>query len=217
MDTVVLPIDRQWIGAIFPTVGSMGVLDFITDAFSSKKKQPSGNAEAGSKGNVKTISAGGETLLVAKPQDGKRKKAASVTAECNEEALGFSISLEHSDSRKRAALRISLPGLELYIHRLKKKFPATDISATGIGFSFEKPRIKGGVELMADIVHEGQVMAKNVTCKVMHHEQGTVGCRFVELDRSQDDAVNKLVLIGQKLQAERRKHSAKAELEPTKL
>lgn len=217
MDLLVLSIDRQWIDTIIPTAANMGIFNFITDAFSSKKKQSSGKGEAVAKGSVKTISAGGESLQVAKPKGGKRKTAASIVAECDEEALGFSISLQHSDSRKRAALRISLEGLELYIHRLKKKYPATDISATGVGFSFEKPRIKGGVELAVDILHEGEVKAKNVMCRVMHHEQGTVGCRFVELDRSQDDAVNKLVLLGQKIQAERRKHGAKAEIEPTKL
>ena len=36
-------------------------------------------------------------------------------------------------------------------------------------------------------------------------KKASVGCRFVDLDRAQDDAVNKVVLLGQKQLAERKK------------
>lgn len=202
----------------------MGLLDRIKETFSRGSKPPARKAA-----QTGDISLGTDTKAAKKPATtkssndvtvktgGKKKKATEFKADVNEEALDFSISLKNSDSRKRNAIRITLDDLEIYIHRLNKKFPVTNISATGLGFSFEKPRIKGGVILAVDIVHEGEVKAKNVTCKVMHHEKGAVGCKFVELDRPQDDAVNKLVLLGQKLQAERRKQGMKAQPKPTKL
>ncbi|WP_158948704.1 PilZ domain-containing protein [Pseudodesulfovibrio cashew] len=137
----------------------------------------------------------------------KRKKAERVSAApIDEEALGFSISIKKDDelSKKRHAIRIRLKGLEVHIHRLKKRFPVMDISATGLGFAFEKPRFKGGVELDMDLILNGEVKAQNVLCKVMRHERGTVGCTYVDPDRAQDDTIHALVLLGQKQQAERK-------------
>ena len=136
-----------------------------------------------------------------------RKKSKQIKAEpIDETALGFSISLKADDAyaKKRNAIRVPVKGLTVYIHRLKKSFKTSDISATGLGFKFAKPRIKGGVKLEMDIILNGTKMASGVLCKVMRHEGGNVGCQFVDLDRAQDDAVNKVVLIGQKEQAARK-------------
>lgn len=138
----------------------------------------------------------------------KRKKSEQIKADpINENALGFSISLKHEDeqAKKRNALRIAVKGLTVFIPRLKKKFPVTDISATGLGFAFEKPRIKAGVKLSMDIYLKDTCKAKDVNCKVMRHSRKSVGCLFIELDRSQDDAVHEIVLLGQKQQSARKK------------
>lgn len=206
----------------------MGLFDFITDKFSKKKKSQTSKKGQVAKGSAKSSKgtkppgkgknapASNIDLKVKKTK--ARKKAVSVSsAPIKEEALGFSISLKNSHSRQRQAVRIVLTGLEVYIHRLKKRYPVTNISATGLGFKFEKPRVKGGVRLDMDLIHEDKVVTKKVQCKVMRHEQGSVGCIFVELDRPQDDAVHKLVLLGQKQQAERKKKGTKAEPKPTKL
>jgi len=137
----------------------------------------------------------------------KRKKSQTVHASpIDEAALGFSISLkeENEQSKKRNALRISVKNLTVHVARLNKQFPVTDISATGLGFNFEKPRIKSGVKLKMDIYLNGKNKTSEVMCKVMRHERGSVGCVFVDLDRAQDDAVHEIVLLGQKQQAARK-------------
>jgi len=133
----------------------------------------------------------------------KRKKSKQIQADpINEEALGFSISLKGEDekSKKRNALRITVEGLTVHVSRLNKQFPVSDISATGLGFEFEKPRVKGGVKLKMDLFLNGELKASEIECKVMRHDRGSVGCIFEELDRAQDDAVHEVVLLGQKQQ-----------------
>jgi hypothetical protein len=137
----------------------------------------------------------------------KRKKAEQVTsAPINKTALGFSISLkgENEHAKKRNALRIKVEGLTVHITRLNKQFPVSDISATGLSFEFEKPRVKGGVKLEMDIYLDGNKKASKVMCKVMRHNRGSVGCLFEDLDRTQDDMVHEIVLLGQKQQAARK-------------
>ncbi|WP_319543717.1 PilZ domain-containing protein [uncultured Pseudodesulfovibrio sp.] len=142
--------------------------------------------------------------------DGKPKgrlKSKQITADpIDEAALGFSISLKTEDAyaKKRNAIRMTVEGLTVFIPRLKKRFEVSDISATGLGFKFEKPRIKAGVKIKMDIVLKGEKLATDILCQVRRHEKGNVGCAFVELDRAQDDAVHKIVLIGQKEQAARK-------------
>ncbi|WP_243925085.1 PilZ domain-containing protein [Pseudodesulfovibrio sp. S3-i] len=171
----------------------------------------------GKKKTVKKSRQGSPKVTESIPLDLKdkpkgRKKSHQVTVDpIDETALGFSISLKDDHVKKRHSLRISVKGLKVFIPRLKKSFEVSDISPTGLGFKFEKPRIKGGVKLEMDIVLEGKKEAVGVLCKVMRHERGNVGCAFVELDRAQDDAVHKIVLIGQKQQAERKKAKKDAE------
>ncbi len=141
----------------------------------------------------------------------KRKKSEKISSDpIDEKALGFSISLKGEDeqAKKRDALRITVKGLTVYIPRLNKKFAVTDISATGLGFAFEKPRVKAGIKLKMDIHLKEKVIATEILCKVMRHARGSVGCVFIDLDRAQDDAVHEIVLLGQKQQAAR-KNAAK--------
>jgi len=169
-----------------------------------KRAQAAGTAKPARKPAPQT----GDSLSLSVPKkDPKRKKARQVkAAPIDESALGFSISLKGEDERakKRNALRIKVKGLTVFIHRLKKQFPVTDISATGLGFAFEKPHVKGGVKLVMDIYLEGVKKAGDIECKVMRHERGSVGCIFIDLDRHQDDAVHEIVLLGQKQQTERK-------------
>jgi len=191
----------------------MGIFDAFTSLFSKsakgskKKKKAAGKKGAPKKKAPAAQSDPGATITLAGKAKG-RKKSRQVHADpIDEAALGFSISLKGEDeqAKKRSAIRITVKGLAVRIPRLKKIFKVSDISATGLGFFFEKPRIKAGVELKMDIVLDKKIVAKNVVCKVRRHEKGQVGCRFVDLDRAQDDAVNKVVLLGQKQMAERKK------------
>jgi len=197
----------------------MGFLDFFTSFFSRRAKpkakggkRPAGKAKTPARSAPKATgsrSQDGESidLHVTKTKEMKRKKAEKISAApIDEKALGFSISLKTEDaqSKKREALRIRVNNLFVHVSRLNKRYPVTDISATGLGFAFEKPRIKAGVDLVMTIILDGKVMAKDVQCKVRRHDRGSVGCAFVDLDRAQDDAVHAIVLRGQKEQAARK-------------
>ncbi len=209
----------------------MGLFDFITNIFhkpskgktkvvkktarvkTGQKKTPEKRKPSNTKRektrtkSIKNKKSAPNLLLKVANKDETRKKAKQFKADpINEEALGFNISLKGEDeqSKKRNALRIKVKGLTVYIDRLKKQFPVSDISATGLGFEFEKPRIKGGVKLKMNIYLKDKIMVSDVMCKVMRHERGSVGCIFIDLDRAQDDAVHGIVLLGQKQQAARK-------------
>ncbi len=147
-------------------------------------------------------------FILEKSKGKKRKKTKQIkTAPVNTEALGFTVSLKKTDelSKKRKAIRIRVDGLEVHVHRLQKNYAVTDISATGMSFAFKKPRIKGGIKLKMDMYLNGEMKISNLLCKVMRHERGSVGCMFVDLDRSQDDIIHGIVLLGQKQQADRKR------------
>jgi len=172
-----------------------------------KKKKTAIAASASKKPAKQTKLAAMLPFSLDKSKGKKRKKSQKITADpIDEQALGFSISLKGDDehAKKRNALRIDVKGLKVHIHRLKKQFKVTDISATGLGFAFDKPRIKSGVKLEMDIYLNGQTKASSVVCKVMRHTRGSVGCVFEELDRAQDDAVHEIVLLGQKQQSDKK-------------
>jgi hypothetical protein len=126
-----------------------------------------------------------------------------------EDALGFSITIKDGKITKRKAFRVTVDGLAAFIPRLGKTFPVSDISASGLGFHFQKPRIKCGVKIKMDLLINGGREVEAVLCKVMRHERGVVGCAFVELDRKQEDAVSRIVLEGEKQLAARRTASRK--------
>ncbi|MFH1914217.1 MAG: PilZ domain-containing protein [Pseudomonadota bacterium] len=205
----------------------MGFFDFFTSLFSRRAKpaakggkKPANKAKTPAKPAAKpsqksaakptdSRNPGEEAIAfkVTKTGEKKRRKAEKISAApIDEKALGFSISLKTEDaqSKKREALRIRVDNLFVHVSRLNKRYPVTDISATGLGFAFEKPRVKAGVDLVMTIILDGKVAAKDVQCKVRRHDRGSVGCAFVDLDRAQDDAVHAIVLRGQKEQAARK-------------
>lgn len=172
-----------------------------------KKKKAAPTKEAAKKKKPvkkkKKESSGILPFSLDKKRGKKRKKSKQISADpIDEQSLGFNISIKGEDaqSKKRKAVRITVSGLVVHVQRLKKKYEVTDISATGLGFAFEKPRVKGGVKLKLDLILNGEVKAKDLLCKVMRHDRGSVGCIFQDLDRGQDDAVHEVVLLGQKQQ-----------------
>lgn len=159
---------------------------------------------------AKAEKSSGNMLFSLGKKGNKRKKSEQIKADpINKEALGFSISLkgENEQSKKRNALRIKVKGLTVHVARLNKQYPVSDISATGLGFEFEKPRVKAGVMLKMDLYLDGTKKASDIMCKVRRHERGSVGCVYIDLDRAQDDIVHEIVLLGQKQQsASKRAH-----------
>lgn len=190
----------------------MGIFDAFTSLFSkSNEKGKTGKRPVPPKGapqkKRKPSAECDDGIRLEGKAEGRRKCREIHSDPIDEASLGFSISLKGDDGkeRKRSAIRIPVKGLAVRIPRLKKILKVTDISATGLGFPFEKPRIKAGAHLKLDLVLDRKIVARDVICKVRRHEKGLVGCRFVDLDRAQDDAVSRMVLLGQKQMAERKK------------
>jgi hypothetical protein len=180
----------------------MGILNSLGKLFSR-----SGKDGAPTKGKAaKTVAKSGKDVAV---ELGKAPKPANHdegfhAAPVDEEALGFSITIKDGRITKRKAFRVTVDGLAAFIPRLGKTFPVTDISASGLGFRFQKPRIKCGVKIKMDLLINGGREVEAVLCKVMRHERGVVGCAFADLDRKQEDAVSRIVLEGEKQLASRR-------------
>lgn len=99
---------------------------------------------------------------------------------------------------KRTAFRVPIRGLDIACAELNARCPALDISATGIGFQYQGPRVKGGTVLTLDVRLAGTVLAQQIPVKVMRHEGGVLGCAFLEMTRPQEEAVGKIVVGAQR-------------------
>lgn len=169
-----------------------------------KKKQPA-------KAKASKLTSALKLKKSDKPQKAKKVKSAPI----DKENLGFGISFsEEEGTSRRKAFRITVSGLKIRCEPLGGLLLATDLSASGIGFKFKKPRIKCGVRIKLDIVHQNNIVASDIPCKVVRHEKGTVGCQFLDMDRHQEDAIHSLVVVGQKEQAARRKQQKDAKWTP---
>jgi len=135
-----------------------------------------------------------------------RKKSKVEAAPIDEEALGFSFKAPKAKDERRNAVRVSVEGLALRVDRVGV-LPCINISATGAGFRFSKARFKHGVKLTLALEFQEKTVAEGIAAKVVRHDGDAVGVEFLELDRRQEDAVSKLVLVGQKQQAARRQGS----------
>ncbi|WP_449242737.1 PilZ domain-containing protein [Desulfovibrio sp.] len=105
---------------------------------------------------------------------------------------------DEAKGEKRKAFRVSVRGLDVACPELGSVYPTTDISATGLGFRFQGPRVKGGTALTLTLRYGGKALAQGIPGKVMRHEGGVVGCAFLELSRTQEDAIYKIVLAAQR-------------------
>ncbi|EGB13961.1 type IV pilus assembly PilZ [Pseudodesulfovibrio mercurii] len=184
----------------------MGILDSLGKIFSKTGKSTSPAKDETARALAEIRRRGSAPPAKPAPERDTGFHAAPV----DEAALGFSITIKNGRITKRKAFRISVDGLTVFVHRLGKTYPVTDISASGLGFSFLKPRIKCGVKIKMDLLLNGGREIEGVLCQVMRHEQGVVGCAFVDLDRKQEDAVGRIVLEGEKQLAARRTATRKS-------
>lgn len=137
----------------------------------------------------------------------KGKKKTEIKAEpIDEDALGFSFKPPTNKEERRNAVRIAVDGLAIRVDRVGL-LPCINISATGAGFRFSKARFKHGVKLTLALEFQEKTVAEGIAARVVRHDGDAVGVEFLELDRRQEDAVSKLVLVGQKQQAARRNGS----------
>ncbi|MEZ7195997.1 PilZ domain-containing protein [Pseudodesulfovibrio karagichevae] len=189
----------------------MGILDSLGKIFSRSGKDGS---PAVGKAPATAARPGKDPAPAAKPSGSQDRDKGFHAAPVDEGSLGFSITIKDGRITKRKAFRVTVDGLAVFIPRLGKTFPVSDISASGLGFRFLKPRLKCGVKIRMDLLINGGREIEGVPCKVMRHEQGVVGCAFTELDRKQEDAISRIVLEGEKQLAARRNASRKGKPQP---
>lgn len=179
---------------------NMGILDSLGKIFSRSGKDgsPAAPDTAGSTADVRM---GRET---ASPPSATSRNETFHADPVDDAALGFSITIKDGRITKRKAFRVTVRGLAVFIPRLGKTYPVTDISTSGLGFHFEKPRIKTGAKIKMDLLLDGGRVVEGIPCEVVRHERGVVGCIFKDMDRKQEEAVDHLVLEGEKQLAARR-------------
>ncbi|MBU1247777.1 MAG: PilZ domain-containing protein [Proteobacteria bacterium] len=149
----------------------------------------------------------------------ERLKQEKKEQESQADPFGFSINLEDTKHDEvHQSIAITYPGLAAVCLELKKAVRVKDISTTGVGLRFESPRVKGGTLLTLTLgTKQGKILS-GVRAKVMRHEKGIIGAKFVELTRQQENTLSKLVLEGQKLQGRmRKKRTLPKEIEDLKV
>jgi len=178
----------------------MGIFDSLGRLFSKSGKDRAAKDKADRPAGSGTPPGG----PAGKPSSSRDRDNIFHAAYADEAAPGFSITIKNGRITKRKAFRVTVDGLAVFIPRLGQTFPASDISASGLGFRFQKPRMKCGAKIRMDLLINGGREAEGILCQVMRHERGIVGCAFVDLDRRQEDALGRIVLEGEKQLAARR-------------
>lgn len=115
----------------------------------------------------------------------------------------FSIKYTPS-SGKRAAYRAQIEGLHVKVAGRPAVYSATDLSPTGVGISGGTGMRPGETYEIA-LYRKGQRVAHGITARVVRADSTFAGLAFEDLDGRARDAVHRLVLDCQKLQAEQRK------------
>ncbi|SOB57005.1 protein of unknown function [Pseudodesulfovibrio profundus] len=169
----------------------MTVSDFITDFFC-------GIDHNGKSGDNQDAEEKACFLINSKYSSEQKAVCVNSQPEHSPEA-SFSVSIgDHTrKSVKRSAPRKVIPGLQIHLKRLNKRFPATDISASGVGFAFSTPRVKRGVDIIVDLYFGNALHAADLTCKVVRHENNVVGCRFITSGQPHDNSLQEILNMGQ--------------------
>jgi hypothetical protein len=163
----------------------------------AKKKPKDGPPPEAFAFSIKTTPKTEAAKPQARPQ-AKPQPAAPAREAKEAEAPDLDVKSGSEKKEKRTAFRVSIRGVDVACAELQARCPALDISATGIGFQYQGPRVKGGTPLTLDLRLAGKMLAQQIPVKVMRHEGGILGCAFLELNRVQEDAVGKIVVGAQR-------------------
>ncbi len=114
------------------------------------------------------------------------------------------IDIEFESNNKRRAYRVKCK--DFFVEYENKRFKVNDISATGISFWIdEKTSFKEGTEFNLNLLLKEKPILEDLRAKVVRREKDLVGCEFVDLNRKQVLALDKLVLELQKKEIEKLK------------
>lgn len=169
----------------------MSVSDFITDFFCgiSHNEESDNNQDTERKA----------CFLIDSKHVTEQKPVSENTQQDQSPEACFSVSIGNQSrkSAKRIAPRKVIPGLQIHLKRLNKRFEATNISTSGIGFAFSTPRVKRGVDIKVDLYFGNTLHAADLTCKVVRHENNVVGCRFISSGQPQNNSLQEILNLGQ--------------------
>ncbi|ACS80681.1 PilZ domain-containing protein [Maridesulfovibrio salexigens] len=124
-----------------------------------------------------------------------------------EESLDIEFKPQKDIPAARRAFRIDVDNMHVICRTPRVKCRILDISAGGIGFVSSK-EFPVGTIVEAVLLWSGKPVLKNVKLKIARRTPKVVGCEFIELERSQDKVISKIVLAAQKRLIEK-KHSGK--------
>lgn len=169
----------------------MTVSDFITDFFCGTNH----NEESGDNQGMKRKAC----LLANSEQGTKQPPLDENTQHAHLPEANFNISIGglSKKSAKRSAPRKVIPGLQIHLKRLDRRFAATDISTSGVGFAFSTPRVKRGANILVDLYFGNALHTANLRCKVVRHDNNVVGCRFITSGKPQENSLQSILNLGQ--------------------
>ncbi len=104
-----------------------------------------------------------------------------------------------SKNQARGAFRTSIPGLVIKISGRPKPYAVKDFSVNGLAFASDKDSFGVDEQFEVDFILGKKVLLSGLVLKVVRDiGKGLMGCIFVELDKYQEERLDKLVLEVQK-------------------
>ncbi|WP_432737614.1 PilZ domain-containing protein [Maridesulfovibrio sp. FT414] len=104
-----------------------------------------------------------------------------------------------SKNQSRGAFRTSIPGLVIKISGHPAPLVVKDFSVGGLAFASGGRRYNVGDQFKVDFVLGPKVLLAGLTIKVVRDiGEGLMGCIYVDLDKYQEERLDKLVLEVQK-------------------
>ncbi len=111
-----------------------------------------------------------------------------------------------SANKARGAFRTSVPGLAIRIKGYLSSYSVKDFSVNGLAFVAGKDFFAIGKQLHIDLLLGQKEILLGMTCEVVRHiGDGLMGCVFIDLDKYQEERLDKLVLEIQKRMIQLRK------------
>ncbi len=111
-----------------------------------------------------------------------------------------------SANKARGAFRTSVPGLAIRIKGYSSSYSVKDFSVNGLAFVAGKDFFDIGKQLHVDLLLGQKEILLGITCEVVRHiGDGLMGCVFIDLDKYQEERLDKLVLEIQKRMIQLRK------------
>lgn len=99
----------------------------------------------------------------------------------------------------RGAFRTSLSGLTIRVEGVETTFSVKDFSVKGLAFAAGDNKFEIGSELTVTLILCHKELLSGMKVKVVRDiGEGLIGCRFIDLDKYQEQRLDKLVLEVQK-------------------